>query len=55
MVAIKEEPELRFECWGKELGPDAQNMILGMTNPDPTGRSTIDQVLSHLWWQQPTD
>jgi hypothetical protein len=25
--AVKEQPELRFERWGKELGSEAQNMI----------------------------
>lgn len=50
--AVKEQPELRFERWGKELGPNAQNMISGMTNPDPTARTTIGQVLTHRWWQE---
>lgn len=50
--AVKEQPELRFERWGKELGSEAQNMISGMTNPDPTARTTIDQVLTHRWWQE---
>jgi hypothetical protein len=52
--AVKEQPELRFECWGKELGSETQNMISGMTNPDPTARTTIDQVLTHRWWQEST-
>lgn len=52
--ATKEQPELRFEQWGKELGPDAQDMISGMTNPDPAARLTIDQVLTHRWWQEDT-
>lgn len=52
--AVKEQPELRFEHWGKELGSEAQNMISGMTNPDPTARTTIDQVLTHRWWQEST-
>ena len=50
--AVKEQPELRFERWGEELGPEAQNMISGMTDPDPTARTTIDQVLTHRWWQE---
>jgi hypothetical protein len=49
--ALKEQPELRFEHWGQEIGPEAQNMIAGMTNMDPTARTTIDQVLAHPWWQ----
>ena len=52
--AINEQPELRFERWGEELGPEAQDMISGMTNPDPTARITINQVLSHPWWKQET-
>ncbi|KAF1944994.1 kinase-like protein [Clathrospora elynae] len=31
--AVREQPGLRFERWGEELGPEAQNMISGMTNP----------------------
>jgi hypothetical protein len=51
--AVKEQPELQFELWGRDLGPEAQNMISGMTNPDPTARTTIDQALAHRWWQEP--
>jgi hypothetical protein len=50
--AVKEQPELRFERWGEELGPETLNMISGMTNSDPTARTTIDQVLTHRWWQE---
>ena len=49
---INDQPELRFERWSEELGPEAQDMISGMTNPDPTARTTIGQVLSHPWWKQ---
>lgn len=52
--AVKEQPELRFALWGKELGSAMQNMISGMTNPDPTARTTIDQVLTHRCWQEST-
>lgn len=52
--AVKEQPEPRFEYWGKELGFEAQNMISGMTNPDPAARKTIDDVLTHRWWQEAT-
>jgi hypothetical protein len=52
--AIKDQPELRFERWGEELGPEAQDMICGMTNPDPAARITIDQVLVHRWWEEAT-
>ena len=52
--AVKEQPELRFERWGEALGPEAQNMISGIINPDPTARTTIDQVLTHRWWLEDT-
>lgn len=50
--AIKEQPELLFERWGGKLGPKTQNMISRMTNPDPPARITIEQVLTHRWWQE---
>lgn len=49
--AVKEQPGLRFERWGEELGSEAQNMISEMTNLDPTARKIIDQVLTHRWWE----
>ena len=52
--AAREQPDIRFERWGEELGPEAQNMISGMANPDPGARTTIDQVLTHNWWQEAT-
>jgi len=52
--AVQDQPELRFERWGEELGPETQNMISGMTGLDPTARTTIDQVLTHRWWQEAT-
>jgi hypothetical protein len=45
--AVNENPGLRFTEWGAELGPEAQNMISGRTNLDPTARTTMNQVLSH--------
>jgi len=51
-LAAKEQPELRFTWWSRELGPAAQDMISGMTNLDPEARTTIDHVLSHYWWQE---
>ncbi len=51
--AVKNQPELRFEVWGKELGEAALDMISGMTKPDPTARLTIDQVLGCSWWPEP--
>ncbi|KAI1163243.1 kinase-like domain-containing protein [Nemania serpens] len=52
-LAVKNQPELRFEVWGEELGEAALYMISGMTKPDPTARLTIDQVLGCSWWQEP--
>lgn len=52
-LAVNNQPELRFEVWGKELGEAALDMISGMTKPDPTARLTIDQVLGCSWWQEP--
>jgi hypothetical protein len=52
--AVKEQLALRFEHWGNELGPEMQTMISGMTNPDPMARMTIDQVLAHPCWQEPS-
>ncbi|KAJ8131475.1 hypothetical protein O1611_g2149 [Lasiodiplodia mahajangana] len=49
---VNDDPELRFTEWGAEFGPVAQDMISGMTNLDPTARTTINQVLSHRWWQE---
>ncbi|KAL2175466.1 kinase-like domain-containing protein [Thermothelomyces heterothallicus CBS 202.75] len=51
-VAVRNQPELRFEVWGKELGEAALEMISGMTRPDPAARLTIDQVLGCSWWQE---
>ncbi|KAF1956011.1 kinase-like protein [Byssothecium circinans] len=45
------DSEYWFERWGQDLGPEALDMISGMTNLDPTARTTIDQVLTHGWWQ----
>jgi hypothetical protein len=53
-LAVSEQPEMRFEQWGKELGPEAQTMISEITNLDTTARITIDQVLTHRWWQEAT-
>ena len=52
-LAVKNQPELRFEVWGKELGESALDMISGMTKLDPTDRLTVDQVLECSWWQEP--
>ena len=53
--AVREDPELRFDCWGRGLGPEAQDMISGMTDPDPAARMTIDQVLAHRFCREAVD
>ena len=47
---VEASPELKFEVWGEELGEEALDLLSGMTNPDPTARPTIRQVLDHQWW-----
>jgi len=47
---VKDEPGLRFERWGEELGPEALCMISGMTALDPKARLGIDQVMAHPFW-----
>ncbi|XDG05990.1 hypothetical protein ABKA04_005605 [Annulohypoxylon sp. FPYF3050] len=49
--AVKDQPEMKFEHWGREIGPEAQSMISTMINPDPSARATIGEVLAHPWWQ----
>ncbi|CAK7212310.1 hypothetical protein SCUCBS95973_001420 [Sporothrix curviconia] len=49
---LRDNPGLRFTEWGQVLGPAAVDLISGMTNPDPTARLTMEQVLAHPWWQE---
>jgi hypothetical protein len=49
---LKDEPGLRFERWGKELGPEALRMISGMTALDSTARLSVDQVLNDPFWKE---
>ncbi|KAI8941750.1 hypothetical protein NX059_002954 [Plenodomus lindquistii] len=51
-LAVQDQPEMSFEVWGQELGSGAQMMISTMTKPDRTARSTINQVMAHVWWQE---
>ena len=51
-LAVEDQPEMRFDVWGRELGSGAQNMIAGMMKPYPRARATIDQVMAHPWWQE---
>lgn len=48
---VKEVPGLRFAHWGEELGPEAHDMLSGMTSLDPGARPTIHQVLASPWWE----
>jgi hypothetical protein len=49
---VKDEPGLRFERWGEELGPEALRMISGMTALDPKARLNIDQIMVHPFWDE---
>lgn len=49
---LEERPMLRLRAWGQELGESALDLLSGMTNIDPKGRLTIDQVLAHPYWQE---
>lgn len=49
---VEDHPEVRFEQWAEGLSPEGRDMISGMTNLDPSARTTIDQVLTHPWWQE---
>jgi hypothetical protein len=49
---VKDEPELRFERWGGELGPEALRMISGMTALDPKTRLGVDQIMAHPYWAE---
>lgn len=48
--AVQDEPGLRFERWGAELGLEALRMFPGMTKLDHKARFTIDQILEHPFW-----
>lgn len=50
-VMVTDEPGLRFERWGEELGPEALRMISGMTALDPKARLNIDQIMMHPFWE----
>jgi hypothetical protein len=49
-LEVEDNPNLKFEYWGGDLGEEALDMLSSMTNPDPTARPTIRQVLDHQWW-----
>ncbi|KAI0862400.1 kinase-like domain-containing protein [Xylaria cubensis] len=52
---VKQNPLIRFSAWGVDLGPEAYDMISGVTNLDPAARTKIDRVLSHRVWQEEVD
>ncbi|KAI1426220.1 kinase-like domain-containing protein [Xylaria sp. FL1777] len=52
---MKQNPSMRFSVWGVDLGPEAYDMISGVTNLDPAARTKIDRVLSHRVWQEEVD
>ncbi|TQN70115.1 L-type lectin-domain containing receptor kinase S.1, partial [Colletotrichum shisoi] len=52
VAAVQEQPGLSFKVWGAVLGPAAVDMLSQMTNPDPTVRPSMNEVMSHLWWQE---
>lgn len=49
---VKDQPRLRFERWGEELGPEALHMIAGMTALDPNARLGIDRSMAHHFWTE---
>lgn len=49
---LKDDPGLKFERWGQDLGPEAVHMISGMTALDPKVRLTIEQVLDSPFWDE---
>lgn len=53
-LEVKEMPLKRYDLWGQQNGPEARDMISGMTKLDPKDRSTIDQVLDKQFWQSDT-
>ncbi|KAK3685064.1 hypothetical protein B0T22DRAFT_442265 [Podospora appendiculata] len=54
-LAREESPNLRFEHWGQDLGPAMQDMVFGMVKLGPTARMTMDQVMTHTYWQGATE
>ncbi|KAK1672242.1 kinase-like domain-containing protein [Colletotrichum godetiae] len=48
---VRDQPGLRFTNWSAELGREAQDLISGMTNLNPTSRIPIEEVIKHRWLQ----
>jgi len=51
---VKDDPRLRFERWGEELGPEALRVIAGMVALNPKARLDIYQVMAHPFWAEDT-
>ncbi|KAI7340762.1 kinase-like protein [Hortaea werneckii] len=49
---VKDDPRLRFERWGEELGPEALRVIAGMVALNPKARLDINQVMTHPFWAE---
>ncbi|KAI1174875.1 kinase-like domain-containing protein [Nemania sp. FL0916] len=52
---VKQDPSMRFSAWGVDLGPEAYDMISGVTSLDPSTRTKIDRVLRHRVWEEEVD
>ncbi|KAK0368699.1 hypothetical protein CLIM01_13943 [Colletotrichum limetticola] len=51
---VKQQPGLRSVHWTAELGHEAQDMLSGMTDLNPTSRVPIEKVVKHRWLQETT-
>ncbi|KAI7487523.1 kinase-like protein [Hortaea werneckii] len=49
---VKDDPRLRFERWGEELGPEALRMIAGMVVLNPKARLDINKIMAHPFWEE---
>ncbi|OTA31716.1 hypothetical protein BTJ68_08680 [Hortaea werneckii EXF-2000] len=49
---VKDDPRLRFERWGEELGPEALRMIAGMVALNPKARLDISKIMAHPFWEE---
>ncbi|QIW98028.1 hypothetical protein AMS68_003546 [Peltaster fructicola] len=49
---VATRPQLRARFWLEELGPTAADMLARMTNLDPAARPSIQEVLSHAYWEE---
>ncbi|KAF2207312.1 hypothetical protein CERZMDRAFT_102590 [Cercospora zeae-maydis SCOH1-5] len=49
---VAEQPGLRLEVWGEQMGKTFVDFIAGMTKIDPKARSGIREVLAHPYWEE---